>query len=163
MAQIIEIDCELDPDLIELLELSGKLRTREELMRQIVLDAVDPVIAVGSEFIFEQREDRDDYISLEIPDRNAQVDLAIAWTVAQLDARACALVLETDHSLAATIRVYRNTLDWLAFWSVRHPNDNWRAEFRAQLSVRRAVLQKLKDRAGFRFEFEMLEELKAIA
>jgi hypothetical protein len=162
--RVLEIDLdELDEDVVELLLVSGKLRTREQLMRKAISDALDPIIALGNEFEFEQRPDDELYISLEVPDRNSVVDLALAWRIALLDARACALVLDRDHSLAATIRVYKNVVDWLAFWAVRHPNDRWRAEFGANLAVRRLVVQQFQRRAAVRSKFAMLGELSAIS
>jgi hypothetical protein len=146
--RVIEIDFDdLDLDVIEFLEMSGKLRTREQLMRKFVLDVVDPVIALGDPFIFEQREDRDDYISPEVPGSDAQVDLAVAGRVAELDARACSIVLERDNSFDATFLVYKNTLGWLVFWSHRHPNERWRKRFAEQLEERKEGLEELKTKA----------------
>jgi hypothetical protein len=162
--RIIEIDLdELDGDLAELLLVSNKVRTREQLMRRAVLDWIDPIIPSGAEFEFEDRPEGDEmWISLEVPDSGATVDLARAWRVAQADAKACALVLERDHSLEATLRVYRNGLDWLRFWSCRHPNDGWRLRFERQLWERKAGLEELKAEAGMRFRFEVLDELKTM-
>jgi hypothetical protein len=162
MRRIIEINGNLDDDVEELLRVSGKLRTEEQLMRKALLDAIDPVMPLGPEFEFEARPDEEGWISLEVPDSGSRVDLAIAWRVAQLDARACRLVLERDHSPEATLRVYRNTVDWLRFWSWRHPNDQWREQFERQLSERRAGLQELKERAKYQFRPDIVEELEAI-
>jgi hypothetical protein len=154
---------ELDPDVVEFLVMSGKLRSREELMRKFVLDAIDPIIALGDEFIFQQREDRDDYISLEVPDSTAQCDLAVAWKVAVLDARACSIVLDRDDSFDATLRVYKNSLGWMTFWSCRHPNEAWRKRFAAQLEERKEGLEELKTKATYQFRLGLLAELKTIA
>jgi hypothetical protein len=160
--RVIEID-EIDDDVLELLMISGKVKTEAEMMRKAMLDAIDPVNARGPEFEFETRPDGDEmWISLEVPESGATVDLAVAWTVAQLDARACALVLERDGSVEATLRVYRNTLGWLRFWAWRHPNNKYRAMFEAQLEERKAGLAELKRRAGMRFQFEILDELKTM-
>jgi hypothetical protein len=102
------------------------------------------------------------YISLDVPESGATVDLAVAWRVAQADVRACSSVLQRDHSFDATLRVYKNSLDWLRFWSFRHPNDGWRLRFERQLADRKAGLEQLKEDAGMRFRFEMLEELKTV-
>ena len=161
--RVIEIDCDgLDPDVLELLSISGKLRTREELMRKLVLDAIDPAIPLGPQFEFEGRPDDPMYLSLEVPDSNAQVDLAQAWTIAQLDAQAASLVLNRDNSLAATIRVYSNQLRWLAFWAWRFPNDLWRRKFEAELIERQAGLNELRMKAQLRLRLDVIEELKAI-
>jgi hypothetical protein len=158
----IEIDGELDDDLEELLLISGKLRTREQIIREIVLREIDPIIPLGPEFEFEERPDEEDYISLEVPDSGARVDLAVAWQVAQLDAPACTIILERDHSLAASLRVYKNTIGWLSFWATRHPNDKWRARFEQQLEDRKAGLEALKEKAKWQYDLPMLEELKSI-
>src|SRR5258708_3248292 len=102
MMRVIEIDGKLDDDVEELLLVSGKLRTGEQGVRKVILEAIDPMIATGPEFEFEDRPGDDMWISLEVPDSGSVVDLAVAWRVAQLDARACALVLERDHSLAGS-------------------------------------------------------------
>jgi hypothetical protein len=159
---IIEIEGKLDDDLEELLFISGKLKSREQIMREILLRAIDPAIPLGPEFEFEVRPEEEDYISLEVPDSGAKVDLAIAWQVAKLDAQACALVLDRDDSTAATLRVYRNQLQWLSFWSSRHPHDKWRAIFERQLEQRKTGLKALKDKATLRFNLPMLEELQQV-
>ena len=161
--RIIEIDGELDPDVIELLEVSGKLRTKEQIVREIVLEAIDPINAFGPEFIFESRPNDDPmYLSLEVPDFGDQVDLAHAWTIAQLDAKAAALILDRDNSLAATLRVLRNQHQWFAFWASRFPHDGWRQRFATQLAERQEALEALKMKAGCHFRLEVLNELKAI-
>src|SRR5215471_3034549 len=109
---------DLDDDVIELLKVSGRLRTKEALMRELVLDAIDPIVAQGAVFRFEQRPIEDEmYLSLEVPGGGDRVDLAECWKVARLDAEAAARVLDRDDSLAATLRVYANQYRWLAFWS----------------------------------------------
>jgi hypothetical protein len=162
MKRIIELDGDLDEDVMELLLVSGKLKTPEQIIRQFVLDAIDPIDATGPTFIWEVRPDNPMYISLEVPDRYAKVDLARAVKISKLDASACALVLERDHSTEATLRVYRNTLDWLRFLSVRHPNELCREEFSQQLEIRKAGLAELKTKASLRFRFDVLDELKTM-
>src|SRR5262245_28263247 len=97
---------DLDDDVKALLEVSDLLRTEEQMMWEIILNAIDPIIASGPRFRFEEREPG----SIDVPHPFAQVDLALAWEVAQQDARACQLTLEHDHSLEATLRAYRNTI-----------------------------------------------------
>jgi hypothetical protein len=88
----------LDDDLKALLSVSDQLRTEEQMAREIILNAIDPVIAFGPRFRFEEREPDDFYISIDVPGPCDQVDLAKALEVAQLDAKACQLTLEEDHS-----------------------------------------------------------------
>jgi hypothetical protein len=143
----------LDDDLKALLCGSDQLYGEEEMARKIILDLIDPVIALGEPFSFEDRD------SLEAPLPWAQVDLAKAWEVARSDAEACRLTLEEDHSVEATLRVYRNTIGWLRFWSNRWPNRQWRERFERELRVREKVLNRLQERAKWRFEFEIMEAL----
>lgn len=153
----VEFD-ELDDDLKALLGVSDLLRTEEQMAREIVLKAIDPIIALGPRFRFEGREPDDFYIG-DVPGPCDQVDLAEAWEVAQLDAEACRVTLQHDHSLEATLRVYRNTIKWLRFWSVRCPNVEWRERFERELHQREKVLNRLRDKAKWRFEFEIAEAL----
>ena len=47
---------ELDDDLKALLCVSDQLYGEEEMARKIILDLIDPVIALGEPFSFEDRE-----------------------------------------------------------------------------------------------------------
>jgi hypothetical protein len=152
----------LDDDLKALLCGSDQLRTEEQMAREIILNAIDPIIALGAPFRFEEREPDDFYISIDVPAPWAQVDLAVAWEVAQQDAMACQLTLQHDHSLEATLRVYRNNLSWLRFWCVRFPNGEWRERFERELQVREEGLNNLRDKAKWRFEFEIMEALNNV-
>jgi hypothetical protein len=152
----------LEDDLKALISVSDQLLTEEQMAREIILGAIDPIIALGDPFRFEEREPDDFYISIDVPEPWAQVDLARAWEVARLDAEACRLVLEHDHSLEATLRVYRNTIGWLRFWSNRWPNLEWRERFGRELREREKVLNRLQDRAKWRFEFEIMEALNNV-
>jgi hypothetical protein len=152
----------LDDDLKALLRASDQLRTEEQMKREIILNAIDPIIALGDPFRFEEREPDDFYISIDVPEPWAQVDLAKAWEVARLDAEACRLVLEQDHSLEATLRVYRNTIGWLRFWSVRWPNTEWRERFEQELQARERGLDRLREKTKWKFEFEIMEALNNV-
>ena len=153
---------DLDDDLRDLLEVCDLWRTEEEMMREMLLNAIDPITPLGDRFVFEKREPNDFYVSLEVPEPGAQVDLGVACEVAQKDAKACQLVLESDPSLEAVIRVYKNTLDWLRFWSVRFPNAEVRESLAKELEWRWFGLQALKARARERFNLEMIRELDAV-
>jgi hypothetical protein len=149
-------DLGLEDDLSELLGLSDQLRTREQAMREIILETVDPIIPYGDLFRFNGIGD--DGISPEVPKPYDRVDLAVAWQVAQADAKACRLVLERDGSIEASLRVYRNTIAWLRFLSVRFPNEEAREEFERQLEERSIGLAALKAKARLRFKLEELEK-----
>jgi hypothetical protein len=153
-------DLELDDDLSELLGLSDQLRTREQAMREIILETIDPITPTGDLFRFDGIGD--DGISPNVPRPWDRVDLARAWQVAQADAQACRLVLERDHSLAASLRVYKNVIAWLRFLSIRFPNERQREEFERQLEERLIGLDALKAKARLRFRFEELEQLERI-
>jgi hypothetical protein len=143
----IDVDWDtLAEDLKALLSVSGRLLSEEQMAREIILGAIDPIIASGPRFSF---EDRDPF---DVPHPCAQVDLAKAWSEAQADAEACRDLLETDDGLQATLIVYRNTIQWLEFWSLRFPNPERREQFERQLRVRKAGLNGLKEKAKWRFE-----------
>jgi hypothetical protein len=145
---------DLDDDVKSLLSISDVWE--QPTMRDIILDAVDPLIALGPSFSFDDRE------PLSVPHPCAQVDLARAWEAAQGDARACRDLLEEDGSLGAALTVYRNTLGWLRFWALRFPNEMWREGFERQLEVRERGLRRLKDKAKFRFELEVVQALESV-
>jgi hypothetical protein len=149
----------LDDDLKALLCVSDQLRTEEQMAREIILNAIDPIIALGEPFRFEEREPNK---IGEVPKPWAQVDLAEAWEVAQVDAEACRVLLEEGHSIETTLSVYRNTIGWLRFWSVRCPNREWRERFERELRLREKVLNRLRDRAKWRFRFEIVEALNNV-
>jgi hypothetical protein len=155
-------DLDVDDDLSELLGLCDQLLTEEQMRRRIILETIDPIIPCGDLFTFKQREPSELFISPEVPKPFDRVDLAVAWQVAQADARACRLVLERDHSLAASLRVYRNTIAWLRFLSVRFPNEQQRAMFERALEERMLGLAALKAKARMRFRLEMMEELENV-
>jgi hypothetical protein len=71
-------------------------------------------------------------------------------------------VLERDGTIEASLRVYRNIIGWLRFWSVRFPNEEARGEFERQLEERMWGLAALKCKARLRFRFEELEQLERI-
>jgi hypothetical protein len=143
----------LDDDLKALLTVSDLLVWKNDMAREIILDAIDPLIAAGPRFSFEDRE------PFAVPHPCSQVDLAEAWTEAQIDAVACRDLLDEDCSREAALRVYRNTIGWLRFWSLRFPNEKWREQFERQLEVREKGLRKLRNKAMLKFELEIVEAL----
>jgi hypothetical protein len=160
---MIEISFEdLDDDVKDLLVVSDLLRTEEQIVREMILEAIDPIIPTGPLFLFEPREPSEFYISIDVPSPSARVDLAQALEVARLDAVACRLTLEQDHSLEGTIRVYANTIAWLKFLSVRYPNADWRQRFEFELQVRGIGLDRLRRKARAKFEIEMLQALESV-
>jgi hypothetical protein len=154
-------DLGVEDDLSELLGLCDQLWTREQMRRNLILQVIDPIIPTGDLFRFSERKG-DFFISPDVPGPFDRTDLAIAWQIAQDDAKACRLVLEHDYTLDGALRVYRNTIAWLRFWSVRFPNEQQRAVFAEQLAERMMALAALKARARLRFELEMVEQLENI-
>jgi hypothetical protein len=154
-------DLGVEDDLRELLRLCDQLWTEEQMRRNIILQIIDPIIPTGNLFRFSERKG-DFFISPNVPGPFDRTDLAIAWQIAQADAKACRLVLEHDYTLDGALRVYRNTIGWLRFWSVRFPNEQRRALFAEQLTVREMDLAALKAKARMRFRLEMMEELESV-
>jgi hypothetical protein len=155
-------DLGVDDDLGELLGLCDQLLTEQQMRRKIILEIIDPIIPTGDLFKFKQREPSEFFISPEVPKPWDRVDLAVAWQAAQQDAKASRLVMERDHSLEAALRVYRNTIRWLRFLSVRFPNEEQREIFGKELAEREAGLAALKAKARMRFRLEMVEQLENV-
>ena len=153
-------DLGLEDDLSELLGFCDQLLSEEQMRRRIILETIDPIIPTGDLFRF--KECGPDGISPEVPKPYDRVDLAVAWQVAQADAKACRLMLERDHSIEASLRVYKNIIAWLRFWTVRFPNEEAREEFERQLEERMIGLAALKAKARMRFRLEMMEELENV-
>jgi hypothetical protein len=153
-------DLGVEDDLSELLGLCDQLRTEAQMARELILKVIDPIIPTGDLFRF--KEWRPNGISEDVPKPWDRVDLAVAWQVAQQDAKACRLLLERDGSIEATLRVYRNTMGWLRFLSVRFPNEAVREQFSMALAERMMGLAALKAKARMRFRLEMMEELETV-
>jgi hypothetical protein len=147
----------LDDDLKSLLVVSDVWE--QQMARDIILSAIDPIpmTALGPSFSFEDREPIGG-----VPHPCAQVDLGKAWEAARIDAEACQDLLEEDGSLEATVAVYRNTISWLRFWSLRFPNEMWREGFERQLELREKGLRKLRDKAKLKFDIEVMQALENV-
>jgi len=152
---------ERDRKLIEAVKFMWGISVREvcEMARGIILREMDPIEADGEPFVFPTGSRCDSWISPEVPEFNAKVDLLEAWAVAERDASACRQVLEHNHSMGATIRVYVNSIKWMRFWSVRFPDAEWRARFAQELEAREAGLAELRSKAFRKGDLEMIEEL----
>jgi hypothetical protein len=144
---------DLDEDIKSFLSL---LPSRKQMARETILNSVDPIIASGPRFSFEERD------PFDVPHPCSVVDLAKAWSEARNDAEACRDLLNEDDSIEAALIVFRNTIQWLEFWSLRFPNGEWREQIQRQLRVRAMGLNGLKDRAKSRFNIEMMEALNTI-
>lgn len=146
---------DLDDDLKALLSICDVWE--QPMAREIILGAIDPIIANGPRFSFEDRE-----VIEDVPHPCAQIDLARAWSEAQIDARACKALLEADGSFEAALRVYRNTIGWLRFWSLRFPNERWREGFERQLEVREKAINRLWRKSKLKAELEIMQALENV-
>lgn len=146
---------EIDGDVLELLALYDG-EEAEVGMREIVLGAIDPVIALGPRFDFESRTE------LEVPLPYAQVDLAKAWEACREDAHVCKAMLERNQTVEATLLVYKNSVGWTRFWAERFPSSECRMRFFQALVRLEEGLEGLQRKAGWRFEIEIGEALKNV-
>jgi hypothetical protein len=135
--------------------------TEEEMARKLILDAIDPIVALGPPYRFPQRPSDELFIG-EVPRPYLQVDLLKAWSATEKDATACRLVLEHDDSTEALLAVYKNSIRWMAFWAVRCPNAEYRLKFEEQLQKLSEGLEALKRTAKLRLEIEIVQELESI-
>jgi hypothetical protein len=147
---------EIDRQILEYLKYLFGISIREahEMARQIILRELDPIDVRGGEpFVFDG----------DVPDPYANViDLLEAWDIAMREAQHCRYVLENEPSTEALLKVYRKTIAWLRFWSVRFPNAEWRVGFARMLEDREAALEELRSKALENGKLRMLEELNAI-
>jgi hypothetical protein len=121
-----------------------------------MLGVIDPVIALGPRFKFES------WARLEVPKPYADVDLGEAWEACREDAHTCQRILETDGSLEAVLIAYRNSVQWSRFWAERFPSSEWRMRF-WEGSVRlEEGLERLREKANWKFEIGMVKELSNI-
>ena len=157
-----------DRKLIEAVKFMWGISVREvcAMARGIILREMDPIQADGEVFDFVEAApgSMPDFcwISPAVPEPNAKVDLHEALRVAERDARACETTLEWDSSTEAILRVYRNTITWLRFWSIRAPQAEWRARFSRELGAREEGLAELRAKAFQKGNLEMIEELARI-
>jgi hypothetical protein len=124
-----------------------------------LLAGMDPIQATGEEFIFPMRCGPH-WISGEVPEPFANVDLRRAWDVAQGDAHACRRVLETDSSIEASLRVFANSIRWAQFWSIRCPRVEGRIMFSQTLERLEEALERLRSKALEKGNLKVLEGLK---
>jgi hypothetical protein len=163
---VIESESRLvfDGDLIELLRSMVQTVPIGEWegswIQRFYLDCGSPPL--GDRFEFGERPNDDFYISPEVPDAYAQVDLARAFEVAQLDARACRLVLDGDPAIEDVLRAYVNTVRWLRFWSERCPDPGERVKLGKALEDREAKLERFRARARLRLDFECMEAFENV-
>jgi hypothetical protein len=129
-------------------------------MQQFYLACGSPPL--GDPFEFGERPDDAWFISPEVPEAHAQVDLMRAWEVAQADGRACRLVLDGDAAIEDVLRAYVNTVRWMRFWADRCPDPAERVKLGKALEDREAKLQRFRARARRRLDFEVMEGLEHV-
>jgi hypothetical protein len=115
-------------DPLEVWKMVGKLLNAE----------FDPVADPGGDlFRWDDWAPRDDpfFLSVDVPEPDAVVDVLEAWERAKLDARRCARALvegrEGDGKVSErmAVTVFVNSLKWSKFWARRHPDAEWRRKF----------------------------------
>jgi hypothetical protein len=84
-----------------------------------------------------------------------QLDFETAWANAEQNALVCAHILETEHSVNRTMHAWHNTVNWLRYWSMFHPDPRWRAQFGKQAIVLRERMDALLARHGLADELEI--------
>jgi hypothetical protein len=84
-----------------------------------------------------------------------QPDFETAWRNAEQNALLCAHILETENSVNRTILVWHNTVNWMAYWGMFHPDPVWRAQFAKQAIERRLALNAILARHGLEHEYEI--------
>jgi hypothetical protein len=62
-------------------------------------------------------------------------------------------------AIPATLRVFRNTIAWLKFWSVRFPRPEWRATFAQELDDMEERQSELRAKAFRTGNSEMIKGL----
>jgi hypothetical protein len=81
---------------------------------------LDPIRAEGPEFVWPRSNEPDLWwISPLVPASTANVCVIEALNRWMNDTKNCQWLLEHDDTVEATVRVFRNTISWLKFWSVR--------------------------------------------
>jgi hypothetical protein len=119
---------------------------------------MDPIEATGEPFIFPVRGSPY-WFSDEVPGPHANVNLREAWDTAQADAVACRRTLERDNSIEATLAVYKSSIRWAKFWSVRSFRPEMRIMFSRSLERLEEGLVELKLKAFQKGDLQMVEEL----
>lgn len=97
----------------------------------------------------------DDFLCINaaVPPPNAQVCLRAAWKEFQHDIERAAAIfdrVEAGKAELSTARVaflFRNNLDWMQFWAVRHPDPNSRAAYARRARAGEAAQERLVTKA----------------
>jgi hypothetical protein len=131
------------------------------MARAFILADLDPIRATGERFVFPKGSGEPDFcwFSPEVPEPYANVDLLEARDVTERDAKACELTLKVDNSIEATLKVYKNSMAWMRFWSVRSHTPEGRAAFAQSLDRMEEGLGELRLKAFRKGDLEMVEGL----
>jgi hypothetical protein len=139
-----------DRELFEAVKSATGATIREicAVGRAIILSDLDPIKAEGPEFIWPKPPEPDFWwINPSVPAPDANVCVVEALNHWMTDTDACKRVLDVDDSIEATVRVLRNTICWLKFWSVRARTAELRGWYSNQLELRLAGLTQLREKA----------------
>jgi hypothetical protein len=139
-----------DRELFEAVKSATGATIREICVvgRAIILSDLDPIKADSAPFIWPKPPEPDFWWinpSVRAPDGNVCVIEALNHWMTDTDA--CKRVLDVDDSIEATVRVLRNTISWLKFWSVRARTPELRGWYSDQLKLRLAGLTQLREKA----------------
>jgi hypothetical protein len=132
--------------------------------RAIILSDLDPIKAEGEPFIWPKPPEPDFWwINPSVPAPDANVCVIEALNHWMTDTDACKRVLDVDDSTEATVRVLRNTISWLRFWSVRARTVELRGWYAKQLDERLQGLAQLREKAFARGNDTMMQALSEVA
>jgi hypothetical protein len=127
---------------------------------------LDPIKAEGPQFIWPKSNDDGCcfcWISPVVPAPDANVCVIEALNRWQNHTNACKHVLENDDSIEATVKVLRNTICWLRFWSVRACTVELRGWYAKQLEERLQRLAQLREKAFVKGNDAMMQALSEVA
>jgi hypothetical protein len=139
----------------------GTVREVCAMARAFIRVEMDPIHASGEPFVFPKGSGEPDFcwFSPEVPGPYANVDILEAMDVSERDAKACSLTLEVDQSIEATLRIYKNSISWLRFWSIRSPSAEGRVTAARNLERMEQGLSQLRAKAFMKANREMIEGL----
>jgi hypothetical protein len=130
-------------DVDQIYEIAARLGetivTVVKMVRLLVTNEIDPLPIHQREGTFEF-----DWNSGP-PDPMSDCDLVVAWSYAQAAAKHNQQLLQAPDrlSLRTVLGIFRNTIAWAKFWSIRHPHDGWREKFAEEVAAAEADVRAL--------------------
>jgi hypothetical protein len=109
-----------------------------DMARDIVADDIDPLR-------FGERVSTYEFDHLGPPHAYVYCNLIDAWAFARSEAERNAIMLQQrDLPLATALHIFQNNLRWARFWSIRHPQAEWRAKFAEEVKAAETQAQELE-------------------